>query len=137
MCVCVCARARVHACALSCVRLFVTPWIVAFQAPLCMDFSRQNYWNGLPFPTLGDFLDLGKSQTRDLTHIFYFGRQVLYHWCCLGGGHGNPLQYSCLEDPMDREAWWATVHGVPKSQPVLKALSMHTQATLGSPKMAL
>ena len=31
------------------------------------------------------------------------------------GGHGNPLQYSCLENPMDREAWWATVHGVAKS----------------------
>ena len=27
-------------------------------------------------------------------------------------GNGNPLQYSCLENPMDREAWWATVHGV-------------------------
>ena len=33
-----------------------------------------------------------------------------------GGGHGNPLQYSCLENPMDRGAWWATVHGVSKSQ---------------------
>ena len=32
-----------------------------------------------------------------------------------GGGHGNPLQYSCLENPMDRGAWWATVHGVTKS----------------------
>ena len=32
-----------------------------------------------------------------------------------GGGHGNPLQYSCLENPLDRGAWWATVHGVPKS----------------------
>ena len=32
-----------------------------------------------------------------------------------GGGHGNPLQYSCLENPMDRGAWWATVHGVAKS----------------------
>ena len=30
------------------------------------------------------------------------------------GGHGNPLQYSCLENPMDRGAWWATVHGVAK-----------------------
>ena len=28
------------------------------------------------------------------------------------GGHGNPFQYSCLENPMDRGAWWATVHGV-------------------------
>ena len=33
----------------------------------------------------------------------------------LGGGHGNPLQYSCLESPMDRGAWWATVHRVAKS----------------------
>ena len=33
-----------------------------------------------------------------------------------GGGHGNPLQYSCLENSMDRGAWWATVHRVPKSQ---------------------
>ena len=32
-----------------------------------------------------------------------------------GGGNGNTLQYSCLENPMDRGAWWATVHGVAKS----------------------
>ena len=36
------------------------------------------------------------------------------------GGHGNPLQYSCLENPMDRGAWWATVHGVTKSRTRLK-----------------
>ena len=33
-----------------------------------------------------------------------------------GKGNGNPLQYSCLENPMDRGAWWATVHGVTESQ---------------------
>ena len=33
-----------------------------------------------------------------------------------GGGHGNLLQYSCLENPMNRGAWWATRHGVAKSQ---------------------
>ena len=33
-----------------------------------------------------------------------------------GGGHGNPLQYSCRENPMDRGAWWAAVHGVAKSR---------------------
>ena len=33
----------------------------------------------------------------------------------LGGGHGNPLQCSCLENPMDRGAWWVTVHRVEKS----------------------
>ena len=32
-----------------------------------------------------------------------------------GEGNGNPLQYSCLENPMDRGAWWSTVHGVVKS----------------------
>ena len=31
-----------------------------------------------------------------------------------GGGNGNPLQYSCLENPIDKGAWWATVHGVVK-----------------------
>ena len=35
---------------------------------------------------------------------------------CLGEGNGNPVQYSCLENPMDREAWWAAVYGVPQSQ---------------------
>ena len=33
-----------------------------------------------------------------------------------GKGHGNPLQYSCLENPMDRGAWWVTVHGVAESE---------------------
>ena len=37
-----------------------------------------------------------------------------------GGGYGNPLQYSCLENPMDRGAWQAKVHRVPKSQTQLK-----------------
>ena len=40
-----------------------------------------------------------------------------------GGGHGNPLQYSCLENPMDRGAWWAMAHGVAKSQTGLKDLT--------------
>ena len=33
---------------------------------------------------------------------------------CPGAGNGNPLQYCCLENPMDRGAWWATVHGIAK-----------------------
>ena len=42
-----------------------------------------------------------------------------------GDGNGNPLQYSCLENPMDREAWWAVVYGVAQSQTPLKRLSMY------------
>ena len=41
------------------------------------------------------------------------------------GGHGNPLQYPCLENPMDRGAWRATVHRVAKSRTRLKPLSTH------------
>ena len=44
---------------LSRVRLFVTPWTVAYKAPLSMEFSRQEYWNGLPFPSPGDLPDSG------------------------------------------------------------------------------
>ena len=43
-----------------------------------------------------------------------------------GGGHGNPLHYSCLESPMGRGHWQATVHRVVKSQTRLKQLSMRT-----------
>ena len=42
---------------LSCVQLSVAPWTVAHQAPLSMAFSRQKYWNVLPFPTQGDLPD--------------------------------------------------------------------------------
>ena len=43
-----------------------------------------------------------------------------------GGGHGNPLQHSYLENPMDRGAWGAAVHGVTENQTRLKQLSRHT-----------
>ena len=41
-----------------------------------------------------------------------------------GEGHGNPFQYSCLEKPIDRGAWWSTVHSVSESQTCLKRHSM-------------
>ena len=41
-----------------------------------------------------------------------------------GGGHGNPLQYSCLENPMDKEAWQAVVHGVTKSRTSTERLTL-------------
>ena len=47
---------------LSCVRLFVTQWTVACQAPLSMGFSRQEYWSGLPFSSPGDLPDPGKIE---------------------------------------------------------------------------
>ena len=51
----------------------------------------------------------------------------------LGEGNGYPLQYSCLENPMDRGAWRATVHGITKSQTRLKELSTaHTHMDRGN-----
>ena len=44
---------------LSCVRLFATPWTVAYQASQSMGFSRQDYWSGVPFPSPGDLPDPG------------------------------------------------------------------------------
>ena len=52
----------------SCVWLFVTLWTATLQAPLSMGFSRQEYWNGLPFPSPGD-------QIPGLLHY----RQIIYH----------------------------------------------------------
>ena len=53
---------------------------------------------------------------------------------CLGGGHGNPLLYSCLENPMDSGGWRATVHGVSVSQTGLSDLAAHTHGLLQTGK---
>ena len=77
------------------VQLFVTLWTVANQDLLLMEFSRQEYWSGLPFPSSGDLPD-NAGDIRDLGLIPESGRS--------GGGHGNSFQYACLENPMDRGA---------------------------------
>ena len=66
----------------------------------------------------------GKETVRDMGSIPGSGRSP-------EGGHRNPLQYSCLENPMDRGAWWAIVHRVAKSWTRLKRLSTHSRTTFG------
>ena len=63
------------------------------------------------------------GDVRDASSIPGLGRSP-------GGGHGNPLHYSCLENPKDRGVWWATVHGITKSRTWLKQLSMHTHKSV-------
>ena len=58
------------------IRLFVTPWTVAHQAPLSMGFFRQEYWNRLPCPSPGDLPDPGIEPT---SHVSCIGRRGLYH----------------------------------------------------------
>ena len=49
---------------------------------------------------------------------------------CIGEGNGNPLQYSCLENPKDGGAWWAAIYGVAQSQTWLKQLSSSSSSML-------
>ena len=58
------------------------------------------------------------QETKDASSIPGLGRSP-------EGGHGNLLQYSCLENPKDRGAWWTTVHGVAKNLMWLKSLGTH------------
>ena len=163
---------------LSRIQHLVIPWTTAYQAPLSMGFSRQEYWSGLPLPfplccTSGtktetnidinyEYIDVleqiclcflihclplyqrrqwhptpvllpGKSRGRrspvgcspwgcsesDRTELLQFH----FSPSCIGEGNGNPLQYSCLENPRDRGAWWAAVYGVAQSRTRLKQLS--------------
>ena len=70
---CVC----IYVCALSCVQLFATPWSVACQTPLSMEFSRQEYWSELLFPFPGDLSDPGIEPTS--LYVSCMGMWVLYH----------------------------------------------------------
>ena len=79
LCVCVCVRAH----ALSRVRFFVTPCTVAHQAPLFMEFSRQEYWSGLSFLTPGHLPDPG-IELASLMSPALIGRWNLYHSSPLG-----------------------------------------------------
>ena len=65
------------------------------------------------------------GDTRDMGSIPGLARSP-------GGGHSNPLQYSCLENPMDRAAWQAPVLRVPQNQTRLKRLSMHAHYAIAT-----
>ena len=80
------------------------------------DSSSSHLLSYLVYATIS-LTSLGGSESKasaynvgDLTSVPGLGRSS-------GEGNGNPLQYSCLENPMDGGAWWATVHGVAESQP--------------------
>ena len=62
-----------HTCVLSCVQFFATPWTVALQAPLPMEFCRQGYWSGLPCSFPGDLPDPGTEPTSLVPPAFTEG----------------------------------------------------------------
>ena len=78
----------------------VTLFLVFWEPPYCFP--------GFPGGTVVKNLPANAGDARDAGLIPRLGRSP-------GVGNGNPLQYSCLENPMDRGAWWATVHRITKS----------------------
>ena len=114
-----CMKVKVKS--LSRVRLLATPWTAAHQAPPSMGFARQEYWSGVPLPSLP-----GGTNGKELVCQCSLG---ISDTCLIPGsgrspgeGNGYPLQYSCLENPMDRGAWWAMVQSG-------KELNTTTEAT--------
>ena len=94
-----------------------------------------NSCGGCAESELGRGRGRSSSVTDGRTHLGLFRGRVSW-WTLLmsvlshisrisGKGNGNPLQYSCLENPVDRGAWWAAVHGVAQSRTWLKRLSLH------------
>ena len=91
-----------------------------------VDLEASTSWDGLPLWFSGKE---SACNTGDANLISGLGRSP-------GARHRNPLQYSCLENPMDRETWQTEVHRVAKSQTGLKWLNMHTQAGI-RPELSL
>ena len=87
---------------LSCVQHFATPWTVARQAPLSMGFPRQEYWSGLPFPSLGDLPETGiKPGSPALQDLLHY-RKILYHLKAYEEA-GESLEKKGRERQRDRE----------------------------------
>ena len=82
------------------------PYGVARQAPLCMEFSRQEYSNGFALPSPGDLPDPGIESGSPTLQADSLPSEPR--------GNGNLLQYFCLRNPIDKGAWQATTHEVTK-----------------------
>ena len=88
------------------------------SSTMTSDFSHR-LWHALNLSQVAlvvKNLTANAGDLRDMGLIPGLGR-------CPGGGHGNPLQYSCLENPMDRGAWWDTVHRAIQSRTRLKLMT--------------
>ena len=92
------------------------PFLIGlFSSNPCSYLGKSHGWRSLEGYSHG--LAEGQTRLSDFTFTFHFSLSRI------GEGNGNPLQYSCLENPRDGGAWWAAVYGVAQSQTRLKWLS--------------
>ena len=125
---------------LSHVRLFVTPWTVAHQAPQSMEFPRQEYWGGLPFPFPGDLPDPGiepwspslqadtlPCEPEPTCQYRRHKRHGFKSWVRKISWRRARQQTPVFlpGESHGQRSLWATVHGVGKSWTRLKQLSLH------------
>ena len=105
--------------------VLILPWMVLQGTlqerpleilPLLVLVIIHSVWGASQVTLMAKNLPANAGNLRDKGSILWWRRSP-------GGGHGNPLQFSCLENPMDRGAWWAKVHRVEKSGARLKKLS--------------
>ena len=103
----------------------MTLWTVARQAPLSIEFSRQEYWSGLPFPSLGDLPNPGieprsfalqaDALTSEPNKWASLVAQMMKNLPAVSASEGDTGLIAGLENSMDRGIWQAAVQGVTKS----------------------
>ena len=113
-CLCVCACAQ----SLSPVWFFVAPWTEAWQAPLSLELSREEYWSGVPFPTPEDLPDPGIKLTSFVSPALageFFTTSATWEallTICSAAAAKSLQSYPTLCDPMDCSPPGSSIHGI-------------------------
>ena len=116
---------------LSCVQLFATPWIAAYQAPLSMGFSRQEYWSGMPLPSPGSGGEISslKKKKKSWTHrntVYKFREGVLAPWWQV---NLRKLKFPQLETYPDPLEVWTCSAGLSPNQTWVCSPAQKSQST--------
>ena len=111
-------------CVLSHVQLFAVPWTIVHQALLSMEFSRQEYWSGLPFPTPGDLPHPGikhaSLSSPALADIFFITSTTSYHHLKCFFKKQNKRQtwrWNSCASPEFTSTWYISYHEILKTAP--------------------